>query len=250
MKSNSLLMLGDSLASHGIASLRFDKRGIAASKAAAPEESKLLFSSYVEDEKGWIKKLQNDKRFSRIYVAGHSEGSLISMMAIKGTPVAGFISIAGAGKPADQVIMAQLAASGRFTKEMLDSCRMFLGILKSGGHIDYVPPGFYHSLFRPSVQPYVTSWINLDPRKEIAALKVPALVIQGTTDIQIDTPQARALVVAYPKAKLSIIKGMNHLMKEAPEDIVENSKTYSDPSVPVMTAIVQVLVRFIKPGKI
>jgi pimeloyl-ACP methyl ester carboxylesterase len=249
MTSNSLRMLSDSLAAYGVASLSFDKRGIAASKQAGAEESKLLFTTYVEDAKGWIRQLKKDGRFSRIYIAGHSEGSLIGMMALKGTAVAGFISIAGAGKPADQVMMAQLAASGRLTKEMLDSCRTYLSILRSGGHIDYVPAGFYHSLFRPSVQPYVNSWIRLDPRKEIASLKVPALVIQGTTDIQIDTPQARALVTAYPSARLSIIPGMNHIMKEAPEDIVENSKTYTDPSLPIKTELVQAIVSFIKRGK-
>jgi hypothetical protein len=78
---------------------------------------------------------------------------------------------------------------------------------------------------------------------------VPALVIQGTTDIQIDTPQARALVTTYPSARLCIIPGMNHIMKEAPEDIVENSKTYTDPSLPIKTELVQAIMSFIKPGK-
>ena len=86
MKNNSLKFLAEGLAANGIASLRFDKRGIATSAAAGKEESLLRFEDYVNDVKGWINYLAKDKRFTGITVVGHSEGSLIGMLACTNQP--------------------------------------------------------------------------------------------------------------------------------------------------------------------
>jgi alpha/beta superfamily hydrolase len=95
MKNNSLKMLAEVLAKNGIASLRYDKRGIAESKPAAISEQTLVFENYTEDAKSWINLLKQDSRFSEVVVIGHSEGSLIGMIA--GAKANKFISIAGAG---------------------------------------------------------------------------------------------------------------------------------------------------------
>lgn len=111
MKNNSLKFLAEGLALKGIASLRFDKRGIASSASAGKEESKLRLEDYVNDVTGWIDLLAKDKRFTGITVAGHSEGSLIGMLTCRKRPeVKGFISIAGAGSPAYDLIEKQVAA--------------------------------------------------------------------------------------------------------------------------------------------
>ena len=85
-KNNSLKYLAEGLAENGIASLRFDKRGIATSAAAGKEESLLRFEDYVNDVKGWLNFLANDKRFTGITVIGHSEGALIGMLACRNQP--------------------------------------------------------------------------------------------------------------------------------------------------------------------
>ena len=101
MKNNSLKLLAEGLAQRGIATLRFDKRGIASSSAAAKKERDLRFEDYVADAQGWIDRLSDDSRFSDVFVLGHSEGSLIGMLASVDNPkVKGFISLAGAGRPA------------------------------------------------------------------------------------------------------------------------------------------------------
>ena len=104
-KNNSLKYLAEGLAENGIASLRFDKRGIATSAAAGKEESLLRFEDYVNDVKGWLNFLANDKRFTGITVIGHSEGALIGMLACRNQPkVKAFVSLAGAGRPAYEII--------------------------------------------------------------------------------------------------------------------------------------------------
>lgn len=116
MKNNSLKLLAEGLAQRGIATLRFDKRGIASSSAATKKESDLRFEDYVTDVQGWIDRLSEDSRFSDVFVLGHSEGSLIGMLASVDNPkVKGFISLAGAGRPAYDIIeeRATVGATGR-----------------------------------------------------------------------------------------------------------------------------------------
>ena len=49
LRNNSLKFLAEGLAANGIASLRFDKRGIGTSASAGKEEAKLRFEDYVND---------------------------------------------------------------------------------------------------------------------------------------------------------------------------------------------------------
>jgi alpha-beta hydrolase superfamily lysophospholipase len=249
MTNNSLRMLSDSLAEYGIASLRYDKRGIGQSKDAA-DESRLLFTDYVADVSEWIRMLRKDRRFGKIFVAGHSEGSLIGMLAVKKTPVAGYISIAGAAVPADVIIMGQIDGLPHIQRATADSARAFFAELKHKGHIDEVPEGFFQAMFRKSVQSYLLSWIKHDPAKEIAGVKVPTLIIQGTADLQVDTVQAHMLATAKPNARLLIIPDMNHVFKEVtPANPEINSATYYDPLLPIKTELVQGMVAFIKKPK-
>ncbi len=248
LRNNSLRYLADSLAGRGIASLRYDKRGIGASKAAAPDERDLRFDDYVTDAVSWVKQLQKDKRFSKIYIAGHSEGSLIGMLAAQQTSVAGYISIAGASMPADSIVLAQITASPVFPRTVIDSMRMYFKILRRGQLIDDVPTGFYQALLRKSVQPYVISWMKYNPALEIARLKVPVLIIQGTTDLQVDTVNAYALAAAKPDAKLLIIPKMNHVLKESSRDLSENQLTYISPEFALKRELTPAISAFIFPA--
>ena len=80
-KNNSLRYLAEGLAGKGIASLRYDKRGIASSASAGKDEYSMRFEDGIKDARGWIDYLSKDKRISGIYVLGHSEGALVGMAA-------------------------------------------------------------------------------------------------------------------------------------------------------------------------
>ncbi|AXY75090.1 alpha/beta fold hydrolase [Paraflavitalea soli] len=227
MKRNSLKMLAAALLVRGIATLRYDKRGIAASAAAGKSEADLRFDDYVNDAKGWIELLRKDKRFSKVVVIGHSEGSLIGMIAAKGADQ--FVSIAGAGQSADKTIHEQLMAQPR---QVQDLAFPILDSLAAGQLVKNVHPMLF-SLFRPSVQPYMISWFRYDPQAEIRALSIPVLIVQGTSDIQVGVEDARRLAAANPGAKLVIIDNMNHVFKVVEGNREANLKTYSDPVLPI-----------------
>jgi len=239
MQNNSLKFLAMALAENGIASLRFDKRGIAASKEAMTSEADLRFEDYINDAKAWLELLKQDTRFSQFVIIGHSEGSLIGMLAAGEADK--FISLAGAGQPADEILKVQLSAQPQNVQDMTFP---IIDTLKAGHTVENVNPMLL-SLFRPSVQPYLISWFSYDPRSEISKLDIPILIIQGTTDIQVSVGDAQRLADANPQAQLVLIEGMNHIFKEASADRAENIATYSDPGLPISVDLASHVAEFI-----
>lgn len=242
MKNNSLKMLAEGLSENGIASLRYDKRGIAESKDAGLSEKNLSFENYIEDAKDWVSLLKKDSRFSKIIIIGHSEGSLIGMIVSQEKYVSKFISLAGSGIPAGEIIRKQIKAQApTIAKQTLP----IIEKLENGKTVDSIPQMLY-SIFRPSVQPYLISWFKYDPSKEISKLKKPVLIIQGTTDIQVDVSNAKKLAEANNNAELTIIKGMNHILKKVELDRQKNLETYNNPDLPLKKGLIQMITDFIK----
>ncbi len=241
MTNNSLKLIAEGLAKNGVASLRFDKRGIAASASAAEGEAELRFETYIEDVVSWGKKLKEDPRFSDIIILGHSEGSLIGMVAAARIKADKFISVAGVGRPAADLLREQLSAQPPVVTAMTDP---ILDTLEMGQTVSNVNP-MLNSLFRPSVQPYLISWFKYDPAEEIARLHCPVLILQGTTDIQVKVEDAELLSAASANGEMVILEGMNHVLKNAPEDRGLNVQTYNDPSLPLAEGLIEAIVNFI-----
>jgi pimeloyl-ACP methyl ester carboxylesterase len=238
MKNDAFKKLAHELAEKNIASVRYDKRGIAESKAAGKSEVDLRFDDYVNDAKEWIQLLKQEKRFSKVIVIGHSEGSLIGMMAAADADK--FISIAGAGQSADKILKVQL---GSQPKEVQDLSFPIIDSLTLGKTVDNVNP-MLNSLFRPGVQPYMISWIKYDPQIEIKKLSIPVLIIQGTKDVQVSVDDATRLNKANSKSQLVLIEKMNHIFRIVEGDKTANIKTYSDATLPIADELVKSITNF------
>lgn len=239
--NNSLKMLAEALADAGIASVRYDKRGIAKSMGLVEREEDLIFEDYISDVKLWISKLEADPRFNKIYIIGHSEGALIGGQAATEINVDGFISIAGAGYSAYDTLIRQLSTQ---PKEITEVTTPMLEQLKEGNLIENVPQELY-ALFRPSVQPYLISWFKYDPVEVYKKIETPILILQGDNDIQVTVEDAKRLSTVE-NSRLVIIEGMNHILKDAPTDPEENLKTYSDPNLPINEELMKEIIAFIK----
>ena len=239
MKNNSLLLLAHELAAQGIASIRYDKRGIGKSASAMISEEQLSFENYVEDANAWASELKADPRFNRLIIVGHSEGSLIGMLASEKADV--FVSLAGAGRSIDVILKEQLAEQLSGKKKLLRAANEGLSKLKEGKLVEDAPVELF-GLFRPSVQPYMMSWMKYDPAVVISKLKIPIVIIQGSTDLQVKEEDARLLFMAHPlNSRLIIIEDMNHILKIAPLERTKNIETYSNPELPLAEELCRVL---------
>ncbi|SDP90097.1 hypothetical protein SAMN05216303_10954 [Rhodoferax sp. OV413] len=241
-RNDSLKMLAQALAQAGVASLCYDKRGVAASAAAASCEADLRFDTYVEDAAAWIHMLLADDRFASVFVFGHSEGSLVGMLAAKESSARAFISVAGPGRRGSDVLRQQLA--GLPEPGLVQANEAILSALEQGQEVPAIPTALA-SLYRPSVLPYLRSWFAHDPAQAFAVLGLPALVVQGTTDLQVGVPDALALRRAKPDAKLCVVQGMNHVLKMVPADPALQQAAYVDPSLPVAGEMVDAVLRFV-----
>ncbi len=240
MKNNSLRFLAENLAERGIATLRYDKRLIGQSKTGQSERE-IRFEDYITDAGKWISTLKQDGRFSKIIVIGHSEGSLIGMIAAHDSKADMFISIAGASRSADQIILEQTKG---LPADLYNETINIIDSLRNGKTVASVNPNLA-KLFRPSVQPYMISWIKYDPSREIQKLEIPILIIQGTTDIQVSFDNAQKLASSNERAKLKIIENMNHVLKISEIDRNKNIATYMNPDLPISEDLIITITNFI-----
>ena len=240
-QSNCLKMIADSLEANGIASLRYDKRGVAKSASDQLNWSDLRFEHLIGDAEAWCSYLST--RFDHITILGHSQGALVGLLAAQNQPVDRFVSLAGLANSMYETLHRQLGKQPKFVSDvalpMLDS-------LAAGIKVDSVPP-YLNSLFNPDVQDYLMSALHYDSREEITKLNIPKLVVQGTTDIQIPVEEAEELAALSPQAHLVIIEGMNHVMKPAPEAQITNLSTYNQPDLPLHQDLIPALIKFLRP---
>lgn len=240
--NDSLKLVAEGLARKGIASVRYDKRGIGSSALPVWTEENLRLDDYIGDAAAWLRKLRGDPRFSRVAMAGHSEGALIASEACAQGGADACVLIAGAGHGLDEILREQL--KDKLPPPLLAESDEILSSLKEGKTVDKVSPSLM-ALYRPEVQPYLISTLGHDPRKAIAALKMPVLILQGTSDIQVPQEEAKLLSSAAPKAKVVIVEGMNHLLKIVGDDQALQQKSYASPDLPVAPQLLEALTTFI-----
>ena len=237
-------LLAEGLATQGIATVRIDKRGIAASAAAGPAEADLRFDAYAADARAWATQAASRAGLPCAWLIGHSEGALVALKAVEGgdDKVCGLILLSGAGRPAGAVLREQLAT---LPEPMKTQAFAALTQLEAGRTVADTPPALA-ALFRPSVQPYLISWLPLNPAALLAAYDGPVFIGQGTTDLQIGVTDAQALAAADPKATLKLWHGVNHLLKTAPADRAANMATYADPALPLAPGVAEDVGAFIR----
>ncbi len=240
INDNTYKLLAEGLAKSGIASVCYDKRMVGESKTTNKPED-LRFDDYVDDAVGLIGMLNDDQRFSKIIILGHGEGSLVGMLASRDQPAKGFISVNTTSEQGDKFLTEQLKSKPQFIQ---DGFKTLLDSMKKGKTIDNIDPALYF-IASPAKQKYLMSYCRFPPLRIIKIVKVPILIIQGATDVQISVADAEKLKKVKSDATLIIIPGMNHVMKEAPADKDQNLATYSKPDLPLKPELVPDIVAFV-----
>jgi len=240
MMSNSLKKLAEGLTAKNIATFRYDKRIVKQIKVGNIDKN-ILFDDFVADAKSVLAYFKNLKHYNNIYIAGHSQGSLVGMLAAQ-DQADGFISIAGAGQTIDKVIIEQVEKTApMFLK---DTKRIFK-VLKSGKNTTDFPPALA-SIFNKEVQPFIANWMSYNPQVVLKTLDMPILIINGTKDLQVSEAEAQLLKVAVPAAALKIVDNMNHVLVPIEGDRLENSKSYNEKSRALASELIESIVEFTK----
>lgn len=237
-------LLAEGLAEQGVATVRIDKRGVGQSAPAMIAEQDLTFQTYIDDARAWAAEAARVTGQPCVWLIGHSEGSQIALASAQdGNPsVCGLVLLAGAGRPAGVVLREQFRAA--LPEALQAPAFAALDELEAGRTVTDAPPELA-ALFRRSVQPYLISWIGLDPTDLIRAYEGPVMIGQGSTDIQVTTTDSNALSAARPTAHLVVWEGVNHVLKVAPADRSANLATYVNPNLPLAPGVVDDVAGFI-----
>lgn len=243
LSTETYKLLAEGFAAHGIRSLRYDKRGIGEGRTMVPWEEDARFTHFVDDAIIAVKSLSARADVSKIVVAGHSEGALIAILAAQKINVAGIILLTPTGRPLAAVLRDQLQAG--LPEALHADAFDILDKLSAGARVEHVRPEL-NALFRPSVQPFLMSLINIDPAEELKKLKTPVLLVHAGRDLQIQRSDFDTLRKVRPDIRTATLPQANHTLKIAPEDRAGNIAMYTNRRAPLDPGLMPPLVEFVR----
>ena len=238
MKCDMFKKLAYSLSKKGISSFRYDKRVVTQIRKGKLDK-KITFDDFVSDVIAIIDFFES--KYNSIVIAGHSQGSLVGLLSIK-EGVSGFISLSGAGRTIDMVIEDQISKTAPM---LLEDTKKIFKILRSGKITEDFPLPLY-SLFNIEIQPFMISWMQYDPKKIIAKIPIPSLIINGDNDLQVDEKEAKLLYNSAQNSEILIVKNMNHVLVEIEGDELKNVKSYNNPELKISEIVIEKMVEFIE----
>ena len=238
MKCDMFKKLAYSLSEKGISSFRYDKRVVTQIRKGKLDK-KITFDDFVSDAIAIIDFFES--KYNSIVIAGHSQGSLVGLLSIK-EGVSGFISLSGAGRTIDMVIEDQISKTAPM---LLEDTKNIFKILRSGKITEDFPLPLY-SLFNIEIQPFIIGWMQYDPKKIIAKIPIPSLIINGDNDLQVDEKEAKLLYNSAQNSEILIVKNMNHVLVEIEGDELKNVKSYNNPDLKISELVIEKMVEFIE----
>src|SRR6266699_1185148 len=243
IRPNSYAQLAWGLAERGIASLRYDKRVLPATKGSV-DISRLTLEDFAADARAAAESLARDPRFSRTMLLGHSEGSALALIAARsGPPVSGVISVSGLGRPLGVVIREQLGR--QFDSATLVRYDTAMTQYLRGEQPKDVPPQL-GPLFVPINLSFMKSLTSFDPPAAIRAVHQPVLIVQGGRDVQVTVADAERLHTAKPDAQLVVVPLANHVLKQVTDTTINGQlPAYQNPTLPIMPDIVNAIADWI-----
>ena len=237
VKANYIKQFRDEVNEKGIAFFSYDKRTSNPKNAAFLKG--IILDDFVSDVKTVVQHFKNENQFKEIILIGHSQGSLIAMLASE--KIDKYISLAGPSETIEQTIVKQI------TNQSADLGKIaanHFNELKETGDIKNINPNLITVFAKPNF-PFFRNWLSYNPVNEIKKLNIPTLIINGTKDIQVSVDNAKALHLANKNSQLKIIENMNHVLKDIQKD-EDNLSSYYSPDYKISTELIETITEFIK----
>jgi alpha-beta hydrolase superfamily lysophospholipase len=237
-------LLARGLADAGIATFRYDKRGLASTKGTF-DMSATTLADFAADAAAAARLIDSLPESGPVFLLGHSEGGTLALIAATaGAPVRGLILVATAGRDPTTILREQLGR--QLSPTMLAQFdTAWAGYLRGDTAIKY-PPALA-PLFVPVNRRFMVSWQETRPVDLLRRDTLPVLVLQGETDVQITPEDARLLAAARPDITLMLLSGVNHVLKEATgSTAMAQMAAYTDRSLPLAPRVVPAIVDWIR----
>ena len=190
-RTDTLKLLAERLASAGIASLRYDKRGIGASTPSPPtlaeQERFFTWDNFVADLKAAHGELLGHDEIKPYATAllGHSEGGLLALAAlpsIQWRPPHALVLAATPGRPMGEIVRRQIA---RTAPALAGTAERAIAAIRESGHTPTDLPRELQALFPPYIGPFLQGAFAFDPAQALAAIDTACLLVHGGADGQV-----------------------------------------------------------------
>ena len=257
MNHRPFWVIADYCARHGVAVLRYDDRGMGGSTGEVENATSLDFSYDAEAAFDFLRK-QNHIDASRVGILGHSEGGVINFMVAARRPeVAFLVSLAGPAVKGVEVLKEQqkaiLRASG-MTEEMIqfssNANAQLFDIVEASNSREEADSllrnlvkgwGYNEELTEQTVGQLASPWmyyfLRYDPTEAIVKTTCPALLLNGTKDLQViasqNLPGYEKIITEHGKTNLTLreLPDLNHLFQHcttgSPEEYFTIEETIS-----------------------
>jgi len=256
--------LAAALSDAGIASFRFDKRGVGDSGGEAALASR---SDLLADALAAIQALREQPEIdpNRIILVGHSEGSYLApILAVENEDIAGVVLLAGAARSLDAItrwqvesLLQQQGIEGAALEAALVQQDQYIAFVEGseGEWSDYtvselqaeIPWLNEDAATQLKATPLALSWLRehylAEPAEVIAQLQDPVLIISGEKDFQVPSSEAKLLdelleTAGNDDVTVYVFPDLNHLLRFHPE---EPNLTYRHVNEPVDPRVVEVV---------
>jgi hypothetical protein len=187
-----LKLIAELLAAAGIATLRYDKRGIGGSTARphgtlAEQERFFSWDNFVGDvaaAHGELVKHDEIKAYATALL-GHSEGGLLVLAALpaitKNRPH-GMVLASTPGRPMREIVREQV---NRGAPNLVDAVTATMAAIEASGHVPADLPIELQALFPAYAGPYLQRMLAFDPAQALLGLDLACLLLQGAADRQV-----------------------------------------------------------------
>lgn len=243
-RSDSLALLARALASRGITSFRYDKRGSGEAYSMAESGMSLSLDEHIGDAAKIIGDFIRSEQYSRIIVAGMNEGAWIGAAALnrlenEGLFADGLAAMDVSGERPADLLQSSLEALGLTLRE--EARAITQAILAEQPFPE--PSAQLADFFAPQRTQWLKSWLAFDPAKEFAGVESALLFIYGEKDLHVTRQAFEKLLDARPQAAARIIPSMNYALKKVDSE-TENFDSFTNPQYPVPEALAELLAAF------
>ncbi len=247
LRSDSYKLLAEGLAAAGISTLRIDKRGFFGSEAAISDPEAVTIAAYAQDARRWVEAFSDRLGKDCIWLAGHSEGGLVALVAAEGpadAPICGLVLLATPGRPIGTLMREQFRKNPLSAPYLAELDALVAGLERGTYRDEAEISPVLRPLFRHGLQRYMIDLFSYDPAAIARSVPLPALVLQDGSDIQVTPGDAERLLAALPDGELVLLPDLTHMLKH---DVAGDPlATYRDPSLPLGPDVVPAIVDFIQ----